>query len=58
MIDKIKALIEEYTDTLNTLEEDRRNEGISISNAYRTAKIGVYASVIEDLKEIVESEEK
>ena len=56
MKDKIEWLIKEYTEAINLLEEDRKNGGVTISNAYRTAKIGVYAKVIEDLRAIVEGE--
>lgn len=58
MRDKIKYLINEYTEAINLLEEDRRNDGVTISNAYRTAKIGVYAKVVEDLQEILEEGEE
>lgn len=58
MRDKIKYLINEYTEAINLLEEDRKNDGITISNAYRTAKIGVYTKVVEDLKAILEEGEK
>ena len=57
MRDKIKYLINEYTEAINLLEEDRRNDGVTISNAYRTAKIGVYAKVVEDLKAVLEEGE-
>lgn len=56
MTDKIKALIEEYTNAIELLEEDRRSEGITISNAYRCAKVGVYSKVVLDLKELLEGE--
>ncbi len=56
MIENIKALIEEYESAIELLEEDRRTEKLTISNAYRTAKIGVYTKVIMDLKAIVEGE--
>ena len=50
----IERLIEEYQQTIELLEEDRKNDGITISNAYRTAKIGVYGKVIEDLRAVLE----
>jgi len=57
MREKIEWLINEYTEAINLLEEDRRNDGVTISNAYRTAKIGVYAKVVEDLKAVLEEGE-
>ena len=53
----IERLIEEYQQTIELLEEDRKNDGVTISNAYRTAKIGVYAKVVEDLKAVLEEGE-
>ena len=53
----IERLIEEYQQTIELLEEDRKNDGVTISNAYRTAKIGVYGKVIEDLRAVLEGEE-
>lgn len=58
MREKIEWLINEYTEAINLLEEDRKNDGITISNAYRTAKIGVYAKVVEDLKAVLEEGEE
>lgn len=57
MTEQIKTLISEYTEAINLLEEDRRNDKLTISNAYRVAKIGVYGKVIEDLTGILEGEE-
>lgn len=56
MRDKIKYLINEYTEAINLLEEDRRNDGITISNAFRTAKIGAYQKVVDDLMMILDDE--
>lgn len=56
MTEQIKTLISEYTEAINLLEEDRKNDKLTISNAYRVAKIGVYGKVIEDLHEILEGE--
>lgn len=57
----INHLIEEYSDTLDRMEQDRRADAPSIgmTNALLTGKIGVYAKVISDLKGLVwaESEE-
>lgn len=53
----ITALIEEYQNAIELLEEDRRTEKLTISNAYRTAKIGVYAKVVDDLKMLLEEGE-
>ena len=57
MTDNIKALIEEYESAIELLEEDRRSEGTTISNAYRCAKVGVYAKVVDDLKMLLEEGE-
>lgn len=52
----MERLIEEYQHNIELLEEDRKDDKITISNAYRVAKIGVYTKVIMDLKAIVEGE--
>ena len=58
MKERINALIAEYQDAIELMEQDRREEKfISVSNAYRTAKIGVYQKVVEDLTGILEGEE-
>ena len=57
MRDKIKTLIEEYEDIKESYEQDRKNDNMLVSNAFKVAKIGVYAKVIEDLKELLEEEE-
>lgn len=58
MKERINALIAEYQDAIELLEQDRREEKfISVANAYRTAKIGVYQKVVEDLTGILEGEE-
>lgn len=56
MRDKIKTLIEEYEDIKESYEQDRKNDNMLVSNAFKVAKIGVYAKVIEDLKELLEEE--
>lgn len=56
MRDKIKTLIEEYEDIKESYEQDRKNDNMLVSNAFKVAKIGVYAKVIEDLKELMEGE--
>ena len=58
MRDKIKWLIEQYQEAIELLEEDRKNEKLTISNVHRTAKIGVYGKVIEDLKALLEEGEQ
>lgn len=58
MINNIKNLIEDYQRNIELLEEDRKTDGMTISNAYRVAKIGVYGKVIEDLKAVLEGEEE
>lgn len=57
MRENIEYLINEYTEAINLLEEDCKNDGVTISNAYRTAKIGVYEKVIQDLQQILEEGE-
>lgn len=57
MTEQIKTLISEYTEAINRLEEDRKNDKLTISNAYRVAKIGVYGKVIADLEGLLEEEE-
>lgn len=58
MKERISALIEEYLNAIELLEQDRREEKfISVSNAYRTAKIGAYQKVVEDLLGLLEGEE-
>lgn len=57
MKEKILNLIEEYERNIELFEQDRAEEKyLTVSNAYRTAKIGVYGKVIEDLQEILEGE--
>ena len=47
MKERINALIAEYQDAIELMEQDRREEKfISVSNAYRTAKIGVYQKLL------------
>lgn len=58
MNNKIKWLIEQYQEEIEKCAEDRRNMPMSPTQAYLTAKIGVYGKVVADLKEIVESEDK
>ena len=53
----IERLIEEYQRNIELLEEDRKDDKLTVSNAYRTAKIGVYGKVIEDLRAVLEGEE-
>lgn len=50
-------LLEQYIRAKEEYEHDRQNDGLTISNAYKTAKIGVYAKVIQDLQEILEEGE-
>ena len=58
MKERINALIAEYQDAIELLEQDRREEMfLSVANAYRTAKIGAYQKVVEDLIGILEGEE-
>ena len=54
--DKIKWLIEQYQEEIEKCEADRLHMQISPTQAYLTAKIGVYGKVVADLKELVESE--
>ena len=58
MKERINALIAEYQDAIELLEQDRREEMfLSVANAYRTAKIGAYQKVVEDLTGILEGEQ-
>ena len=57
MREKIVSLIGEYQETIALLEQDRSEEKyMSISNAFRTAKIGAYQKVVDDLMMILEGE--
>lgn len=58
MNDNIKNLIEDYQRNIELLEEDRKTDGMTISNAYRVAKIGVYGKVIADLEAVLEGSEE
>ena len=54
----IEWLIEQYQDEVNELEEERRmNKGIGFGDAMNCGKIGAYARVIEDLKELLEEDD-
>lgn len=50
-------LLEQYIKIVEDLEQERREDRITISNAYRTAKLGVYNKVIQDLQGILEEGE-
>lgn len=54
----IERLIEEYQRNIELLEEDRKNDKMTVSNAYRVAKIGVYSKVIDDLQAVLEKSEE
>lgn len=58
MREEIQALIDEYNEAIDLLEEDRKTDGMTISNVHRLAKIGVYAKVVEDLKALLEEGEE
>ena len=59
MKEKILSLIEEYEKNIELFEQDRAEEKyLTVSNAYRTAKIGVYQKVVEDLTGILEGEDE
>ena len=53
-IQSINWLIEQYRQNIEKLEEDRKQDTMTISNAYRVAKIGVYSKVVEDLQAVLE----
>lgn len=54
MIGTVEWLIEEYTHTIDVIEEDLREApGVSVGNAYKLSKKGVYGKVVEDLKEML-----
>lgn len=60
MTDKtdIQRLIELYQDEIDQLEEERRtNKGIGFGDAMNCGKIGAYARVVEDLKELLEEDD-
>ena len=51
MREKIQFLIEEYENAIELLEQDRAEEKyLTVANAYRTAKIGVFQKVVDDLQ--------
>ena len=54
--DNIKWLIGIYQDEIHKAEEDRLREGISISNAFLTGKIGAYGKAVADLRDLIEGE--
>ena len=62
MRENIEWLIGQYTDEIEKLEQSRREDclkvGISISNAYLTAKIGVYGKVVNDLRTLLDESEE
>lgn len=57
MEDKIKWLLEQYQNEVDKLDEDRKNEGISMSNTYRVGQIDAYNLVIADLVELLRGDE-
>lgn len=57
-IQNINWLIEQYRQNIEKLEEDRKQDAMTISNAYRVAKIGVYSKVVEDLQAVLEEGER
>ena len=58
MREKIQSLIEEYENAIELLEQDRAEEKyLTVANAYRTAKIGVFQKVVDDLRMMLEGEE-
>ena len=61
MRENIEWLIGQYTDRIEELEQSRRKDcpkvGISITNTYLTAKIGVYGKVVEDLQTLLDESE-
>ena len=57
LIQSLNWLIEQYRQNIEKLEEDRKQDAMTISNAYRVAKIGVYSKVVEDLQAVLEEGE-
>lgn len=61
-LEKIKSdiewLIDEYQHKINEMEEDRMREGVSVSNAFLTGKIGAYGRAVADLKDLLEGVEE
>ena len=54
----IEELIDDYQHEINEMEEDRMREGVSVSNAFLTGKIGAYGKAIADLRELLEGVEE
>ena len=54
----IEWLIDDYQHEINEMEEDRMQEGVSVSNAFLTGKIGVYGKAVADLKDLLEGVEE
>lgn len=50
LIQSLNWLIEQYRRNIEILEEDRKQDAMTIGNAYRVAKIGVYSKVVDDLQ--------
>lgn len=59
MRENIEWLIEQYTDEIERLEQSRREDCLNVgaTNAYLTAKIGVYGKVVNDLQSILDESE-
>lgn len=59
MRENIEWLIGQYTDEIEKLEQSRREDcpNIGASNAYLTAKIGVYGKVVNDLQTLLDESE-
>ena len=54
----IEELIDDYQHEINEMEEDRMREGVSVSNAFLTGKIGAYGKAVADLKDLLEGVEE
>ena len=54
----IEWLIDEYQHKINEMEEDRMREGVSVSNAFLTGKIGADGKAVADLRDLLEGVEE
>lgn len=54
----IEWLIDDYQHKINEMEEDRMREGVSVSNAFLTGKIGAYGKAVADLRDLLEGVEE
>jgi hypothetical protein len=60
MRENIEWLIGQYKDEIEKLQQSRREDCLNVgaTNAYLTAKIGVYGKVVNDLQTLLEESEE